>query len=171
MEIREATPADAEAVREIHAESIRGLGPGAYSEEQVEAWAAGCESADYTVGIESAENRFVVAEDGEELHGFGTLSFDAPEEYEASVDGEVTGVYVRPSSARNGVGSAILDDVERYARERGVRTLGLSASLNAVPFYEARGYDRIREHRREFSTSTGRSTSVEGTVVEMAKRL
>lgn len=169
MEIREATSADAEAIRRVHAASIVGLGTEAYSEEQVDAWAAGCESADYGVAIESADGRFVVAENDEGIHGFGTLSFDTPEEYAATVDGEVTGVYARPSSARNGVGSAILDDLEREAQERGVRTLGLSASLNAVPFYEARGYERVREHRHEFSAD--RSTSVEGTVVEMAKRL
>lgn len=168
MEVREATPEDAEAVREVHADSIHGLGTEAYSEEQVKAWAAGCESADYAVAIESVGRRFVVAGSGEEIHGFGTLSFDAPEEYEESVDGEVTGVYVRPSVAREGVGSAILDDLEREARERGLLSLGLSESLNAVPFYEARGYERVRERRHEFSAD--RSTSVEGTVVEMAKR-
>lgn len=169
MEVREATSVDAEAVRRVHAESIRKLGSEAYSAEQVEAWAAGCESADYAVAIESTDTRFVVAEDGEGIYGFGTLSFDAPEEYETAVGGEVTGVYVHPSVAREGVGSAILEDLEREARERGVRTLGLSASLNAVPFYEAREYERVRERRHEFSAH--RSTSVEGTVVEMVKRL
>ncbi|WP_336345811.1 GNAT family N-acetyltransferase [Halalkalicoccus ordinarius] len=78
MEIREATPEDAETVREVHADSIRGLGTEAYSEEQVDAWAAGCESADYAMAIESVEDRFVVAEGGEGIHGFGTLSFDTP---------------------------------------------------------------------------------------------
>lgn len=168
MEIREATPDDVEAIREVHAESIVGLGPEAYSEEQVEAWAAGCESADYAVAIESDDIRFVVAE-RDDVQGFGSLSFGTPDGYEASVDAEVTGVYVRPSAVRTGIGSAILDDLERNARERGARTLGLSASLNAVPFYAACGYERVRERRHTFSASA--PTGVEGTVVEMKKRL
>ncbi|MEM4780046.1 MAG: GNAT family N-acetyltransferase, partial [Halalkalicoccus sp.] len=84
-------------------------------------------------------------------------------------DAEVTGVYVDPSAARQGIGSTLLADLERYGRERGVRTLALSASLNAVPFYQAHGYERVREYRHEFSNHE--STGVEGIVVEMATRL
>ncbi|MDL5361623.1 GNAT family N-acetyltransferase [Halalkalicoccus sp. NIPERK01] len=169
MEIREATPGDAEIIQEVHVASITELGPEAYSESQVEAWAMGCKSADYAGAIESDDAYFVVAEDREGVRGFGSLSLDPSEGYEASVDAEVTGVYVDPSVARRGVGSAILADLERHAREHGVRTLGLSASLNALPFYEAHGYERVREYRHEFSAHE--STAVEGTVVEMTMQL
>lgn len=169
MEIRDAAPADAEAVRGVHAASIEGLGPRAYSEEQVAAWARGCESADYTAPIESDDVAFVVAEDDEDVVAFGSLQFSAPEGYLANVDAEVTGVYVHPSVAREGVGTRIYDELERRARTRDVETLGLSASRNAVPFYEEHGYERVGEHTHEFSSHE--STGVTGVVVEMTKDL
>lgn len=169
MHVRAARTSDAETVREVHFESITGLGPEGYDEEQVEAWASGCESADYESAIEAEGGAFVVAEKGRDVVAFGSVRFEPPEGYEAAVAAEVTGVYVHPSVARTGVGSAALAELERLARERPVRTLGLSATVNAVPFYESHGYERVREYVHEFSGHE--STGVEGTVVEMKKRL
>ncbi|TYL40228.1 N-acetyltransferase [Natronococcus pandeyae] len=167
MEVRDAVPADAEAIREVHVRSIRGLGTDAYTTEQVDAWAAGCESADYERAIRDLE--FLVAERDGAVVGFGSLAPEPPGRYEADVDAEITGLYVDPSVARQGVGSAIYDELERRARRSGVETLGLSASRNAVPFYEARGYERVREFEHEFSGEE--STGVTGTVVEMEREL
>lgn len=174
MRLREATPADVEAVRAVHRASIEGLGPVAYDDEQVAAWASGTESADYAV-VDSADHYVVVAERGEEdgdggageVVAFGCLRFAPPEECEASVDAEVTAVYVHPAAAGAGVGSAVLADLEERAREHDADALGLTASRNTVPFYEARGYESVREHDHEFSPPSG----VEGRVVEMTKEL
>lgn len=166
--VREATPADGEAIRAVHRESILGLGPAAYDEEQVEAWAAGCVDADYAAGIES-EDPFLVATAGEEVVGFGSLSVGPPEDYTVDVDGEVTGVYVRPAHAGRGVGSRLLATLEDRARAAGIDRLGLTASANAVGFYESRGYERVRTYRHEFSAE--RSTGITGRVVEMERRL
>lgn len=96
--------------------------------------------------------------------GFGDARPE-PSGYTDGVDGEIRAVYVHPDAARTGVGSAILADLEGWARGRGVASLGLHASLNAVPFYEARGYDRVGERTHEFEGG------VEAPVVEMHKRL
>ncbi len=169
MHVRDATVEDAEAVRKLHAESIGKLGPESYDEEQVEAWAKGCESAEYASAIEGEGGDFVVAEDDGTVVAFGSVKFDSPEGYVATVDAEITGVYVQPSVARTGVGSAVLAELEQRTRERGVRALGLTASLNSIPFYESHGYERVREHGHEFSSSE--STGVTGTVVEMKTEL
>lgn len=169
MEVRTATPADAEAVRRVHRASIEGLGPSAYTQEQVDAWARGCESTEYTASIRSDDLFFIVAEDTNQILGFGSLCFESPSGYEACVDAEITGVYVHPSVARNGVGTTLLISLEQEARERDCWTLGLSASLNAVPFYGHHGYERVRAYTHEFSSSV--STGVEGQVIEMKKEL
>jgi putative acetyltransferase len=169
MRIREARAADAEAVRCVHRESIEGLGPAAYDSEQVAAWARGTESADYAATIESDDSHFVVAERDGELLGFGSLSYDIPEEYEASADAEVTAVYVHPSATREGVGTELLAALERVASGRGVGTLGLSASLNALGFYEGHDYERVRTYEHEFSGHEG--TGVAGEIVETKKHL
>ena len=178
MEIREATAADAEAIRRVHRASIEGLGSAAYDPKQVAAWARGTESADYAAAIESDDRYFAVAEgpetgdesEGEaDVLGFGSVHLEPPAEYEASVNAEVTAVYVHPRVARRGVGTELLVAVEREARNRDIGTLGLSASLNARAFYEHHGYDRARSYDHEFSESE--STGVTGEVVEMAKSL
>lgn len=167
MEIRDAKPSDAEAIRAVHSNSIKELGTEAYSEEQVDAWAQGCESADYTSAIEAEVMAFVVAEIDDDVMAFGSLKFVSPDEYEADVDAEVTGVYVHPSVAREGVGTRIYLELEERARAPDIQTLGLSASLNAVPFYEKHGYERVREYTHEFSSHE--STGVTGVVIEMKK--
>lgn len=138
MRVREATPEDAEAVQEVHRKWVTGLGPAAYTDEQVAAWARGVEDADYEASITADENAFVVAEvDDVEVRGsndtggdvvaFGSLSLSAPDGYEADVDAEVTGVYVRPEVVRQGVGSAVLVELERRARTHGAGRVGLTA--------------------------------------------
>jgi putative acetyltransferase len=169
MRVRDATTDDAGEIRAVHVESITKLGREDYDERQVAAWAKGCESAEYTPAIEADSGAFVVAEDEGDVVAFGTVRFEPPEEYTAAVDGEVTGVYVHPSVARTRVGSAVLAELERRAREQETITLGLAASLNAVPFYESRGYERVSKYVCEFSSRE--STDVTGTVVEMKKGL
>ncbi|PSP16144.1 N-acetyltransferase [Halobacteriales archaeon QH_10_67_13] len=169
MEIREPTVEDAEAIRAVHRASIEGLGPQAYDRRQVTAWARGCRSADYAATIEAAETVCLVADRDGEVIGFGTLRAVAPDGYVSDPDGEVTAVYVSPAVAREGVGTGLYAAIERRARSRSIETLGLSASLNAVPFYQAQGYDRIREYDHEFSSHEG--TGVTGTIVEMTKKL
>lgn len=167
MTVREAVPGDAEAVREVHRRSIEGLGPAAYDPEQVAAWAAGCASADYAARIDEGDAFLVAERDG--VVGFGSLSLASPGEYEADIDAEVTGVYVLPEVAREGIGSALYDALERRARSAGVGVLGLWASRNAVEFYEAKGYERVRTLDHEFSAHE--DTGVTGAVVEMVKPL
>ncbi|SFR58834.1 GNAT family N-acetyltransferase [Halorubrum sodomense] len=169
MEVRDATPRDAEAARTVHYASIVGLGPEGYDERQVRAWAAGCGDADYADGIDAEDAECVVAERDGVVVGFGTLTADPPDGYEADPDAEVTAVYVLPAVAREGVGSRLYEELERRAREHGVEAVGLTASLPAVPFYEAHGYDRVAERDHEFSSQEG--TGVTGRVVEMRKKL
>jgi putative acetyltransferase len=169
MEIRDATVTDAEAVRTVHYASIIGLGPEAYGEHQVEAWASGCGSADYEAAIRSDELTQVVADRDGVVVGFGSLSWETPDSYGTDVGAEVTAVYVLPSVARRGVGTELYAELERRAREAGVTGLGLSASLPAVPFYESHGYDRVSEYDHEFSSHEG--TGVTGRVVRMKKEL
>lgn len=168
MEIRDATPDDSPAIRQVHEASIRGLGPEAYDDRQVEAWAAGCATADYAAGIDDPDTEFVVATLDDAVVGFGSLSHDVAE-YPIDVDAEVTAVYISPSAARQGAGTTILAELEGRARARGADRLVLTASRNAVPFYRRRGYTRHRSIEHEFSAQE--STGVTGTVVEMVKRL
>jgi putative acetyltransferase len=56
-------------------------------------------------------------------------------------DSELRACYVAPAAARNGVGSALVAEIERMARHHGLTHLELLSSLTAEPFYRALGYE------------------------------
>ncbi|PSP40943.1 GNAT family N-acetyltransferase [Halobacteriales archaeon QH_6_64_20] len=160
VEVREATPADALAIRDVHLASIEGLGSSAYGAEQVAAWAHDRDPEEYPIDAE--DTYFIVAE-RETIVGFGWLAFESGAHLVSEVDAEVVAVYVHPAVARQGVGSALLAELEAAARERDVETLGLWASLPALCFYLSHGYERVAEHTHEFAPGT------KGRVVEMER--
>ncbi|MBS3760028.1 GNAT family N-acetyltransferase [Halodesulfurarchaeum sp.] len=161
--IRLARTADAEAIRDIHLASIKGLGGERYTEAQVDAWAHERDPADYP--IDEEETTVFVAEQGGSIIGFGWLTLEGDADFEAEADGKIGAIYVHPGFARRGIGTTIYQALETRARERGLDSLGLWASLNAVQFYEVQGYSKVRELTYEFGGE------VEGPAVEMRKTL
>lgn len=153
---RHATAADAAEMLRVHSASIRGLGPTHYAPEQVDAWDHDRSPDDYVEVIETDETPVLVAEADGAVVGFGWLDVD---------DEEIVAVYVHPDYAREGVGTALLEGLEATAVERGVESVELLASLNAVAFYEAAGYRAVDE---TVHTQPG---DVDMTCVRMEKRL
>lgn len=51
-------------------------------------------------------------------------------------------ICVRRQSRGSGLGRVLMDEVERFCREQGGTSLGLSAQLRAAGFYESCGYLR-----------------------------
>jgi len=130
MLVRTATIEDRHAILRVHAQAIRRTASANYTPEQIEAWAAfpppqGHEEALRSGGV------FVAEEDGSIL-GYG--QFDAN-------TGEVEATYVLPEAHGRGVGRALLAESEARARRAGFKSIFLSASLNAVPFYERLGFE------------------------------
>ena len=152
--VRRARREDNEAIGRMHVASIRELCREHYSPDQIEAWAAPRQADFYVEAIERKE--FYVAEDDEGIIGFGTLN---------RTGGEVEAVYVHPKAAGRGVGRELLSTLERCARELGLRSLRLCASLNAVPFYERADYLRQQD------TSHRLASGVEIPCVLMLKEL
>lgn len=59
--------------------------------------------------------------------------------------GHVESLYVWPSLARRGIGSALLGHAERLVRERGAERLSIDASLVMADGLERSGWRRVRE--------------------------
>jgi putative acetyltransferase len=162
VSVREAVAADARAIRDVHLASIEGLGGQSYTDEQVAAWAHDRDPSEYP--IESRDTHFIVAETEAGVVGFGWMRPDAGDYFQTDVEGEITAIYIRPSAARNGIGSRIYTELEERAVEEDIDSLGLWASRNAVHFYEAQKYRRVTEHVHEYNDG------VTLTLVEMKKQ-
>jgi putative acetyltransferase len=57
---------------------------------------------------------------------------------------ELRACYVSPEAARRGCGRALVQHIERIAREHGLTRLEVASSVNAEPFYASLGY-QVRE--------------------------
>jgi putative acetyltransferase len=133
--IHEMRPEEARAFLEIHTRSVRGLAASHYPPEVIEAWVVPM-TEEYLRGfIKNQDNEIrLVAEVDGALVGLGCLVVR---------NAELRACYVAPEAARKGVGSALVREIERIAREHGLDHLHLDASINAEPFYSALGYEVV----------------------------
>jgi ribosomal protein S18 acetylase RimI-like enzyme len=64
---------------------------------------------------------------------------------QAPTEAQLRQFAVAADCQRRGVGTVLLDYVERFAAERGYAEITMHARESAVPFYERRGYHRVGE--------------------------
>ena len=87
---------------------------------------------------EHEQNAFhLAAWDGSKLVGTGRLHFNTPDE------AQVRCMAVEEAYRSTGVGSLILETLERRAREQGAKFVMLNAREGAVPFYRKHGYQQM----------------------------
>ena len=190
MRIREAESGDEDAISAVHERSVRELAAEHYDDAVVEAWVSPTEDdessdadsseeradtddssvgdGDDVDGVQPEDGRLFVAEvpadegpAARTVVGFGDVRFEPPEYLEETADGGVRAVYVDPDHAGEGVGTALLRRLEIEARDEGLESLGLLASINARGFYEYHGYEPLGERTFDFGDG------VEGPAVEM----
>jgi putative acetyltransferase len=125
--LRNARPADAQRIHELHTASVRGLCMGHYSQEVIDGWLQNRSPQGYLPGIEKGQT--FVAEDGGTILGFGEA---AP--------GSVIAVFVEPRAAGRGIGAALAEHALHLARRGHTDPIRLEATLNAVHFYERLGF-------------------------------
>jgi putative acetyltransferase len=131
LRVRPATLADAALLARLMRASVRGRARGTYPAPVIARWTR-LGPTYYRWTLTAGGERAFVAERGGRALGFAAFTLGPPP--------EVTAVFVRPSAARGGVGTALLARVERAARRRGATRLVVRAALNAEVFYRARGY-------------------------------
>ncbi len=136
--IREAVPADAQAVFSVHMAAIQELGASHYSDAQLAAWRGDRSAASYANPI--ASGAILVALGESSIVGFGQLNV---------AQALVEAVYVHPLHCRRGIGRLLAAALERRAVKAGLVQLALDASLNAEAFYAACGYFAVSRAEHE----------------------
>src|SRR5258708_39162023 len=129
LAMRPLLPADVPVLAEIFRASINELTSDDYSEAQQEAWAS----------IADDEAAF-----GERLANRLTLlgTMDGSPVGFAALEGKerVDMLYVHPAAVGLGVGSMLIDALEKLAASRGAARLIADVSDSAQEFFKARGY-------------------------------
>jgi len=138
--VRNATSDDAVQIVDIHSRSVRELCSGDYTTKQINAWIGKRTPEDMALRI--ARHPFFVVDWDGKLTGYATYNVNS---------NELLSIYVNPDFARQGVASALMNELLEDARSKGLTTLWLDASLTAVPFYETVGFMRTIETIHAFT--------------------
>lgn len=134
MIIRKYQPADCKTLTELFYDTVHTVNAADYTEEQLNAWAAG--NADMeewnrllleTYSLVAIKNNMII--------GFGNIS----------EKGYLDRLFVHKDYQRKGVATAICDKLEEAVRGKIVT----HASITARPFFEKRGYKVIKEQQVE----------------------
>ena len=133
MVIRRGIASDADRIWQVRTRAIRESCRSDYREAEIEAWASQPKPAGLEALIEDTDFLVAVVEGRVVGHAFLDRNLC-----------EIAAVFVCPDHARSGIGSALMRSLEQTAREAGLAHLRLSATLNAVDFYEALGYASIK---------------------------
>ncbi len=131
--LRPYLPADASVLRELFAAGVEELMQDDYDEDQRAAWVSIAED-----GVEFAERladqlTLVVEVEGEHM-GFASLKDNIVLDM----------LYVHPHHVGQGIGTALVEALEKIARSRGAETISLESSETAQMFFEERGYEATR---------------------------
>jgi putative acetyltransferase len=130
MKIRKASSADKDNISRLHVASISKLCVNHYSREQLSAWTSVLTPSAYDQALK--EKVFLVAYDSQQdLLSIGILDVGSA---------EVSAIYIHPDAARKGVGSKLLNELEKIARRSKVFKITVYSTLNAKGFYMAHGY-------------------------------
>lgn len=153
LEIKRATPADAQTAFDIRLLAIRSQCIGAYTAEQMALWTRGKAEDGYDTLMDKP---FYLGWVNGEPVVTGMLDLD---------NNEMGALFVLPEFAGRGYGKAMLDHLEKLARELAIEELVLDATLNAASFYRACGY--VGEEQAVYHSPSGLALAC----IPMVKRL
>jgi putative acetyltransferase len=145
INVRSAKSEDARGILEAHHSAVHETAARDYAAEIINLWGPPVtveRVASYAKDALPNETTVVTEVDGR-IAGFGVI---------IESDNELRAVYVSAEFGNQGVGSALLRELERLAKEGGCRELHMDSSLTAAPFYLHRGYEELGSADHTLST-------------------
>lgn len=86
---------------------------------------------------------FIVAMLDNQIVGTGSLEGD-----------EIKAVFVDPDYQRRGIGRAIMEELERYGKSKGLQEIELNSTITAFEFYKKLQYRLVKELVGEYQGDT-----------------
>ena len=147
MQIRRFEPADAQAVSELIATTLRVTNAKDYSKEEIESIVQRMQPED--ILRKARQTHFYVAESDGKLVGCGAIG-----PYWGRTDeSSLFTIFVLPSQQGRGIGRRIVETLERDEFALRSNRIEVPASITGLPFYRKLGYtykngnDRLDEER------------------------
>lgn len=133
MQLREYMSIDCEQIAELFYQTVHSVNAKDYTKEQLNVWVTG------NVNLNEWNKSFlkhftIVAIKNEIIVGFGDID----------KTGYLDRLYVHKDFQRQGIASAICDELERAVNGEKVIT---NASITAKPFFEQRGYKVVKKQQ------------------------
>lgn len=130
--LRTPTLADVDAMWKLRTDALFAIDT--YPIESIQLWANTPVSPTFASAFD--EIATIVCVEGSTVLGWGFANIPF---------GTIAAMFVDPVAQRRGIGRLMYEHFESLARSEGIKTMTLSSSLNAVPFYEALGFTRTRD--------------------------
>ncbi len=132
IDLRRASPFDSDALWNLRTSSIAAIETSFYRAEDLSAWANRSQFSEFKDVI--SENFYIVAILKDQIIGGGFLDLKQR---------SIEAMYVQPEFKRRGVGKLILKSLISEARSQEWKEISLSSTLNAVPFYQSSGFEKL----------------------------
>lgn len=138
MNIRNFKDEDIESVLNLFYDTVHSVNSKDYNNEQLKAWAP--KELDRLKWIESLNRNYsIVAEENTQIIGFGDIDST----------GYLDRLYVHKNHQGKKVASNLINALENYIFNKGVKSIITDASITAKPFFEKKGYEVIKEQQVE----------------------
>ena len=140
--IRLYTPADLNPVVRLFTQTVHTVCSSYYSQEEVKAWATSLSDA-VSWNCFLNERYTIVMDSAGVITGFGCLSNDGR---------TVDMLYTHHAFQGTGIGSSILEALEKEALKRGNNEIRLTTSATAWTFYQKRGYRYLHSVKKTYGS-------------------
>jgi putative acetyltransferase len=130
--LRKPTVDDVDAMWRVRKAAILSVSDSFYPIETIRHWANVSRPDDFTNAFDTIDT--ILCECNSEPIGWGFANLDVS---------HIAAMFVSPNWHRRGIGSLITKRFEEMATDRDLENLELSSTLNAVAFYEHRGFESL----------------------------
>jgi len=133
MNIRKARVGEAQAIIDLHVDTVRRINSQDYTSDQIDAW-LGNRKVEITEGMIRDRQYYVCVNADGDLLGVGNIKGN-----------RLFGLYVSADHQGQGIGSALLRQMEDEAVRGGVAEIQTESTLTAEGFYKSRGYQEVEK--------------------------
>ena len=155
VKIRKAVETDTDDIYRIHTAAIQNTCSSHYIPEEIKAWVSRQNPHRYLPFIRREEIVIAAADDNTVL-GFGhatpdTILDEERRQQRGYIAVQIKGLFIDPQYNHKGVGTTLINHLEKTASEKGANILTVLSTLNAVEFYRKCGFDLLEIAKHQVS--------------------